>query len=94
LLGPDASRRLQGYGSVQYPRRERQALITKADIALTKDAISAAGDSKGLHYNIFCGGNVALADGRWAFIGGHDTFIGGHDKSGNNGIRKITIFDR
>ena len=42
-----------------------KALITKADIALTKDAISA-GDSKGLHYNIFCGGNVALADGRWA----------------------------
>jgi hypothetical protein len=62
------------------------ALITKADIALTKDAISAAGDSKGLHYNIFCGGNVALADGRWLFIGGHD-------KTGNHGIRKLTIFD-
>ena len=63
-----------------------KALITKADIALTKDAISAAGDSKGLHYNIFCGGNVALADGRWVFIGGHD-------KSGNNGIRKLNVFD-
>jgi hypothetical protein len=59
------------------------ALITKADIALTQEAISAAGDSTGLHYNIFCGGNVALADGRWAFIGGHD-------KGGNNGIAKIT----
>jgi hypothetical protein len=63
-----------------------RALITKADIALTKEAISVAGDSKRLHYNIFCGGNVALADGRWAFIGGHD-------KSGNNGIRKITVFN-
>jgi Domain of unknown function (DUF1929) len=61
-------------------------LVTKADIALTADAISDAGDSKGLDYNIFCAGNVALADGRWAFIGGHD-------KGGNNGIRKISIFD-
>jgi Domain of unknown function (DUF1929) len=63
-----------------------QALITRADIALTAAAISDAGHSTGLDYNIFCSGNVALADGRWAFIGGHD-------KSGNNGIAKITIFD-
>jgi hypothetical protein len=62
------------------------ALITQADIALTADAISDAGDSAGLDYNIFCSGNVALADGRWAFIGGHD-------KGGNNGIRKVNIFD-
>jgi hypothetical protein len=62
------------------------ALITQADIALTADAISDAGHLAGLDYNIFCAGNVALADGRWAFIGGHD-------KSGNNGIAKITIFD-
>ena len=61
-------------------------LITQADIALTADAISDAGDSAGLDYNIFCSGNVALADGRWAFIGGHD-------KGGNNGIRKVNIFD-
>jgi Domain of unknown function (DUF1929) len=61
-------------------------LVTRADIALTEDAISDAGHSTGLDYNIFCSGNVALADGRWAFIGGHD-------KSGNNGITKITIFD-
>jgi hypothetical protein len=63
-----------------------EPLITKADIALTEDAFSDAGHSAGANYNIFCSGNVALADGRWAFIGGHD-------KSGNNGIRKITIFD-
>ena len=63
-----------------------QALVTRADIALTAAAISDAGHSTGLDYNIFCSGNVALADGRWAFIGGHD-------KSGNNGITKITIFD-
>jgi Domain of unknown function (DUF1929) len=61
-------------------------LITQDDIALTEDAISDAGHSKGLDYNIFCAGNVALADGRWAFIGGHD-------KGGNNGIRKIKLFD-
>lgn len=61
-------------------------LITRADIALTEDAISDAGHSKGLDYNTFCSGNVALADGRWAFIGGHD-------KGGNNGIAKINIFD-
>ena len=60
-----------------------KALITKADIALTKAAISGAGNSKGLDYNIFCAGNVALADGRWAFIGGHD-------KGGNNGIPRST----
>lgn len=63
-----------------------QPLVSKADIALTEAAISDAGDSKGLDYNIFCSGNVALADGRWAFIGGHD-------KGGNNGIAKVNIFD-
>jgi Domain of unknown function (DUF1929) len=63
-----------------------QPLVTQADIALTEAAISDAGDSKGLDYNIFCAGNVALADGRWAFIGGHD-------KGGNNGIAKISVFD-
>jgi Domain of unknown function (DUF1929) len=63
-----------------------EALITKADLALTEDAFSDAGHSAGADYNIFCAGNVALADGRWAFIGGHD-------KSGNNGIAKITLFD-
>ena len=83
LTHPDA---FKDTGQFSILDENGNALITKADIALTKDAISAAGDSKGLHYNVFCSGNVALADGRWAFIGGHD-------KSGNNGIRKITIFD-
>ena len=83
LTHPDA---FKDTGQFSILDENGKALITKADIALTKDAISAAGDSKGLHYNIFCGGNVALADGRWVFIGGHD-------KSGNNGIRKLTVFD-
>jgi hypothetical protein len=83
LTHPDA---FKDTGEFSILDESGNALITKADIALTEDAISEAGDEKGLHYNIFCGGNVALADGRWAFIGGHD-------KSGNNGIRKITVFD-
>jgi hypothetical protein len=83
LTHPDA---FKDTGEFSILDQNGKALITKADIALTKDAISVAGDSKGLHYNIFCGGNVALADGRWVFIGGHD-------KSGNNGIRKLTVFD-
>ena len=83
LTHPDA---FKDTGEFSILDNNGKALITKADITLTKDAISAAGDSKGLHYNIFCGGNVALADGRWVFIGGHD-------KSGNNGIRKLTVFD-
>ena len=49
-------------------------------------AFSNAGHSRGLNYNIFCSGNVALADGRLLFVGGHD-------KGGNNGIRKLNIFD-
>ncbi len=61
-------------------------LVTKADFALNAAAFTDAGHSRGLEYNIFCAGNVALADGRWLFIGGHD-------KSGNNGIRKLNIFD-
>jgi Domain of unknown function (DUF1929) len=83
LTHPDA---FKDTGEFSILDENGNALITKADIALTEDAISEAGDEKGLHYNIFCGGNVALADGRWAFIGGHD-------KGGNNGIRKITVFD-
>jgi Domain of unknown function (DUF1929) len=83
LTHPDA---FKDTGEFSILDESGNALITRADIALTQDAISAAGDSTGLHYNIFCGGNVALADGRWAFIGGHD-------KGGNNGIAKITILD-
>lgn len=62
------------------------ALLTKEDFALNDAAFSDAGHKKGLDYNMFCSGNVALPDGRWLFIGGHD-------KGGNNGIRKLNIFD-
>jgi len=61
-------------------------LVTKADFPLNAASFRDAGHSAGLNYNIFCSGNVALADGRWLFIGGHD-------KSGNNAIRKLNIFD-
>lgn len=61
-------------------------LLTKADFDLTKDAYTDAGDLRGLNYNLFCGGNVKLADGRFLYIAGHD-------KGGNNGIRKLNIFD-
>jgi hypothetical protein len=60
--------------------------LTDADFALNRAAFSNAGYSAGLHYNIFCAGQVALANGQWVFVGGHD-------KAGNNGIRKINIFD-
>lgn len=60
--------------------------LTAEDIALNEDAFSDAGHSRGLHYNLFCGGHAVLADGRWLVLGGHD-------KDGNAGIRKLLIFD-
>ncbi len=60
--------------------------LNEADFAFNAAAFSDAGHSRGLNYNIFCSGQVGLADGRLLFVGGHD-------KSGNNGIRKINIFD-
>jgi Domain of unknown function (DUF1929) len=60
--------------------------LTKADFALNAAAFVNAGHSRGLQYNIFCSGNVALSDGRLLFVGGHDA-------SGNIGIKKINIFD-
>jgi hypothetical protein len=60
--------------------------LTDGDMALTIPFFKNAGFSKGLAYNIFCAGNVAGVDGR-IYV------IGGHDKGGNNGIRKINIFD-
>lgn len=62
------------------------AELEKRDFRMNADAFSDAGHSRGLNYNIFCAGNVMLADGRLLFVGGHD-------KSGNNGIRKNNIFD-
>ncbi len=65
---------------------EGEELVSKADFPLTSASITDAGHSGGLNYNIFCSGNVALADGRVMYIGGHD-------KNGNNAIRKLNIFD-
>jgi hypothetical protein len=56
------------------------------DIALNAAAFSDAGHSAGLHYNLFCAGQAVLPDSRWVFVGGHD-------KGGNNGIRKVVLFD-
>jgi hypothetical protein len=60
--------------------------LTDEDIRRTDPFFKDAGFSRGLGYNLFCGGHVAGVDGR--LYG-----IGGHDKGGNNGIRKINIFD-
>jgi hypothetical protein len=62
------------------------AELTDADMALSEPFFKNAGFSRGLAYNLFCAGNVAGVDGR-IYV------IGGHDKGGNNGIRKISIFD-
>ena len=61
-------------------------VLVEEDFDLNRAAFSPAGDTAGLNYNIFCSGHVQLADGRIAFFGGH--YI-----DGNNGIRKINIFD-
>jgi hypothetical protein len=60
--------------------------LTDEDIRRTDPFFKDAGFSRGLGYNLFCDGHVAGVDGR--LYG-----IGGHDKGGNNGIRKIIIFD-
>lgn len=62
------------------------AQLTDADISLTSPFFQDAGFSLGLNYNIFCAGNVAGADGR-IYVSGM------HDKGGNNGGRKVNIFD-
>lgn len=62
------------------------ANLTDADFDLNRAAFSNAGHSTGLNYNLFCAAQVALANGEWVFVGGHD-------KAGNNGIRKILIFN-
>jgi hypothetical protein len=61
-------------------------VLVEEDFDLNRAAFSPAGDTAGLNYNIFCAGNVQLPDGRIAFFGGH--YI-----DGDNGIRKINIFD-
>jgi hypothetical protein len=68
------------------PNKFNIADLTVADFDLNRAAFSNAGHSTGLNYNIFCAAQVALANGEWVFVGGHD-------KAGNNGIRKIPIFN-
>ena len=60
--------------------------LTADDFAMNAAAFSNAGHSKGLHYNVFCSGQVVLPNGRWCVVGGTD-------KAGNIGIRKINLFD-
>lgn len=60
--------------------------LTNFDMSLTDAFFEDAGFSKGLGYNIFCAGNVVGVDGR-IYV------VGGHDKGGNNGLRKVNIFN-
>lgn len=60
--------------------------LDEYDAYLNADAFTERGSSAGLNYNLFCAGQTTLPDGRWLVVGGHD-------KAGNNGIRKLNIFD-
>ena len=60
--------------------------LTEDDARLNGGAFEDQGFSVGLRYNLFCGGNVSLADGRWLHIGGDD-------KGDNSGLRKLNIYD-
>ncbi|XXT16987.1 galactose oxidase early set domain-containing protein [Sorangium sp. So ce429] len=60
--------------------------LDEEDFAMNAAAFSDRGSSAGLNYNLFCAGNTTLPDGRWLVVGGHD-------KSGNQGTRKLNIFD-
>ena len=62
------------------------AALTNEDMALSHPFFRDAGYSRGLGYNLFCMGSVAGADGR-IYV------FGLHDKGGNNGGRKVNIFD-
>lgn len=60
--------------------------LTHGDISLTDPFFQDAGFSRGLSYNLFCMGHEAGIDGR-IYV------FGLHDKGGNNGGRKVNIFD-
>jgi hypothetical protein len=60
--------------------------LTAADISPTDPLFQDAGFSRGLSYNLFCMGQEAGIDGRLYVFGLHD-------KGGNNGGRKVNIFD-
>lgn len=62
------------------------AKLNKADFKANGAAFSNAGHSRGLNYNLFCAGHVTLADGRLLVVSNHD-------KGGNNGGRKVNIYD-
>lgn len=60
--------------------------LNEDDLRMTDPFYEDAGFSRGLNYNLFCSGAVAGADGDlYAF-----SF---HDKRGNNGGRKVNVFD-
>jgi hypothetical protein len=60
--------------------------LTDGDISPTDPFFQDAGFSRGLSYNLFCMGQETGADGRLYVFGLHD-------KGGNNGGRKVNIFD-
>lgn len=60
--------------------------LTDADMDLSSPFFKDAGFSRGLSYNLFCMGHAAGIDGR-IYV------FGLHDKGGNNGGRKVNIFD-
>jgi Domain of unknown function (DUF1929) len=62
------------------------AELDDADMALSGRFFRDAGFSRGLAYNLFCMGHVAAHDSR-IYV------FGLHDKGGNNGGRKVNIFD-
>jgi hypothetical protein len=62
------------------------AALTDEDIGRTDRFFQNAGFSRGLSYNLFCMGQEAGIDGR-VYV------FGLHDKGGNNGGRKVNIFD-
>jgi hypothetical protein len=66
--------------------KARIADLTDVDIRKTDSFFQDAGFSKGLSYNIFCPGHEAGIDGR-IYV------LGTHDKGGNNGGRKVNIYD-
>ena len=61
-------------------------VLDDSDFALNAAAFKDAGQSRGLHYNLYCSGHAALSDGRLVMVGGHDM-------NSNNGLFKVNIFD-
>ena len=66
--------------------KTRIADLTNQDIRRTDRFFRDAGFSRGLSYNLFCMGQEAGVDGRLYVFGLHD-------KGGNNGGRKVNVFD-